>query len=226
MLLIQCDEEPLPYAEARSALQQRIAQALRGDFSGPFEVSPSPVSKKSDDQLVSDDDVFLYPGGMSAIWHAHQLILQTVEKVGKVAGKSICFGWVTASSGRLPSDQPPFRSFPYTDTLKILEKWGPGCHFFGSGVDDDLSQVRRIAQEAVSSGNPIVALFCEVSTNPLLRTPNMVELRKIADEFNFLIVVDETIGNFVNVDIMEYSDIVVTSLTKVFSGRTNVMGGR
>ncbi|KAG9023134.1 hypothetical protein FS837_005951 [Tulasnella sp. UAMH 9824] len=53
----------------------------------------------------------------------------------------------------------------------------------------------------------------------------MIELRKIADEFDFLIVADETIGNFVNIDVMEYSDIVLTSLTKVFSGRCDVMGG-
>ncbi|KAG8955151.1 hypothetical protein FRC04_009609 [Tulasnella sp. 424] len=206
MRLVHCDEKPLPHLEARSALQQRIARALRGDFSSPGAASLSPVSK-SNDQLVSDDDVFLYPSGMNAIWHAHQLILQTAKKLGKVAGKSICFG------------------FPTSDTAKILEKWGPGYYFFGSGDDHDLSEVRRVAQEAAASGNPVVGLFCEVSTNPLLRTPNIVELRKIADEFDFLIVVDESIGNFVNVDIMEYADIVVTSLTKVFSGGSNVMGG-
>ncbi|KAG8955147.1 hypothetical protein FRC04_009605 [Tulasnella sp. 424] len=209
MLLVQCDEELLPFAEARSVLQRRIARALRGEFSSPSEASPSPDLKKDDSgrQLLSDDDVFLYPGGMNAIWHAHRLILQTAEKTGKVVGKSICFG------------------FPYSCTPKVLEKSGPGYYLFGSGDDHDLSEVRRVAQEAAASGNPIVALFCEVSTNPLLRTPNIVELRKIADEFEFLIVVDESIGNFVNVDIMEYADIVVTSLTKVFSGRSNVMGG-
>ncbi|KIO25427.1 hypothetical protein M407DRAFT_210584 [Tulasnella calospora MUT 4182] len=108
--------------------------------------------------------------------------------------------------------------FPFICTLKLLQNWGPGCHFFGFGADDDLSEVRRVAQEAASSGAPITALFCEVPSNPLLRTSNLVELRRIADEFDFLIVVDDTVGNFVNVDIMSYSDIVVTSLTKVFSG--------
>lgn len=107
----------------------------------------------------------------------------------------------------------------------FVSEWGPGCHFLGFGADDDLPEVRRVAQEAASSGTPILALFCEVTTNPLLRTPNMIELRKIADEFDFLIVADETIGNFVNVDVMEYSDIVLTSLTKVLSGRGDVMGG-
>ncbi|KAG8984508.1 hypothetical protein FRB90_005266 [Tulasnella sp. 427] len=140
---------------------------------------------------ISEDDVYLHPTGMSAIWHSHQLALGTAEKrTGKSAGKSICFG------------------FPYTDTLKILQKWGPGCHFIGTGLDKDLPEVRRIAQEAYGSPSPIVALFCEFPSNPLLRSPNLVELRKIADEFNFLIVVDETIGNFVNVDVLKYADVV------------------
>jgi cystathionine gamma-synthase len=39
-------------------------------------------------------------------------------------------------------------------------------------------------------------------------------------------IIDETIGNFVNVEVMPYADIVVSSLTKVFSGDANVMGGR
>jgi cystathionine gamma-synthase len=37
---------------------------------------------------------------------------------------------------------------------------------------------------------------------------------------------DETIGTFVGVDVLPYVDIVVTSLTKLFSGGSNVMGGR
>ncbi|KAG9049959.1 hypothetical protein FS837_008309 [Tulasnella sp. UAMH 9824] len=197
--LVQCNEQPLPYAESKSVLRRRIARALEGDFPAPPTTPPSIPSGLGLNTL-SDDDVFLYLNGMNAIWHAHQLILQTTEKLGKVAGKSICFG------------------FPFICTLKLLQKWGPGCHFFGFGANDDLSEVRRVAQEAADSGSPILALFCEVSTNPLLRTPNMVELRKIADEFDFLIVTDDTIGNFVNVDIMAYSDIIVTSLTKVFSG--------
>ena len=41
-------------------------------------------------------------------------------------GKSVCFG------------------FPYTDTLKVLQKWGPGCHFFGRGTDDDLTALEQL----------------------------------------------------------------------------------
>src|SRR5277367_227968 len=72
---------------------------------------------------------------------------------------------------------------------------------------------------------PVLALFCEVTSNPLLKTPDLRRLRGLADKYGFAIVVDETIGNFVNVDVLPYADIVCSSLTKVFSGETNVMGG-
>lgn len=73
---------------------------------------------------------------------------------------------------------------------------------------------------------PILALFTEFPSNPLLRSANLPRLRALADKYDFLIVIDETIGNFVNVEVLPYADIVVSSLTKIFSGASNVMGGR
>lgn len=113
-------------------------------------------------------------------------------------------------------------SFPYTDTLKILQKWGPGCHFLGTGLDSDIPALIDLLR---NSSPPISALYCEFPSNPLLRSPNLARLRELADEYEFVIVVDETIGNFVNVDVLKYADVVASSITKVFSGETNVMGG-
>ena len=73
---------------------------------------------------------------------------------------------------------------------------------------------------------PILALFTEFPSNPLLRSANLPRLRALADKYDFLIIIDETIGNFVNVEVLPYADVVVSSLTKVFSGASNVMGGR
>lgn len=117
--------------------------------------------------------------------------------------------------------------FPYTDTLKILQKWGPGCHFFGHGHTEDLDALSDLLAKSRAEANelPILALFCEFPSNPLLRSPDLKRLRALADEYGFLIVVDETIGNFVNVEVASWADVVVSSLTKVFSGDTNVMGG-
>ncbi len=119
--------------------------------------------------------------------------------------------------------------FPYTDTLKILEKWGPGCHFFGHGLDSDIDALETLLLSLTSSSPstpPILALFCEFPSNPLLRSPNLPRLRALADKYDFLLVVDETVGSFVNVEVLPFVDIVVSSLTKIFSGDANVMGGR
>jgi cystathionine gamma-synthase len=122
-----------------------------------------------------------------------------------------------------------FASFPYTDTLKILQKWGPGCYFLGHGLDSDIDELEKILeQEHASSPStpPALALFTEFPSNPLLRSADLPRLRALADKYDFLIVVDETIGNFVNVEVLPYADIVVSSLSKIFSGDANVMGGR
>lgn len=119
--------------------------------------------------------------------------------------------------------------FPYTDTLKILEKWGPGCHFLGHGLDKDIDDLEVILEEEAAkdpSRPPVLALFTEFPSNPLLRCADLPRLRALADKHDFLIIVDETIGNFINVEVLPYADVVVSSLSKVFSGDSNVMGGR
>jgi len=121
------------------------------------------------------------------------------------------------------SSAHPLR-FPYTDTLKILQKWGAGCHFYGNGTDAELDEFEALL-DAQDKNAPILALFCEFPSNPLLRCPDLPRIRKLADKHGFVVVVDETIGNFINVDVMPYADIVVSSLTKIFSGDSNVMGG-
>jgi len=131
----------------------------------------------------------------------------------------------------------PYNRFPYVDTLKVLEKWGPGAHFFGHGSDADIDALESLLASSNSprdlrsngshhhSSSSILALFCEFPSNPLLRSPNLKRLRTLADEYNFLIVVDETVGSFVNVHVLPDVDMMATSLTKIFSGGTNVMGG-
>ena len=61
--------------------------------------------------------------------------------------------------------------------------------------------------------------------NPLLKTPDLRRIRSLADKYEFLVVVDETVGNFLNINVLPYADVVVSSLTKIFSGDSNVMGG-
>ncbi|KAK3364054.1 pyridoxal phosphate-dependent transferase [Lasiosphaeria hispida] len=53
------------------------------------------------------------------------------------------------------------------------------------------------------------ALFTEFPGNPLLQSPDLARLHALARKYNFVLVVD----------------VMCTSLTKMFSGACNVMGG-
>lgn len=192
---------------AKRALRKRIAGVASNDvveacesetMNGHSQSHSNPdVIERAKGTQLSEDDVYLYPTGMSAIFHAHQLALCLKQE------KSVCFG------------------FPYLDTLKILQKWGPGCFFLGLGDISDLEKLENL----LKAGEKITALFCEFPSNPLLRSPKLIKLRQLADEYDFLIVIDETVGNFINVEVMPYADIVVSSLTKLFTGEANGMGG-
>ena len=184
--------------KAKIAVRRRIAGTLLsnedlGDSVAALEESPMQRTKG-----LSEDEVYLFPTGMSAIFNAHRILLSSREE-----RKSICFG------------------FPYVDTLKILQKWGPGCLFYGMGTDEDLDDLERRLEQ----GERYLALFTEFPSNPLLRSPNLRRIRELADKYDFAIVVDESVGNLVNINVLQHADIVVSSLTKIFSGDSNVMGG-
>jgi cystathionine gamma-synthase len=199
------------------AIKRRIAGSLTADVELADALQLEKDSSAIRDvENFSEDDIYLYSCGMNAIYNTHRLSL---EHFGHL--KSISFGYVLCP--RSTTDHfLLFDSFPYIDTLKILEKFGPGCRFYGSGSATDLDDLQRRLQQ----GERYLALFCEFPSNPLLNSPDLKRIRRLADEFNFLVIVDETIGNFLNVNVLPFADVVVSSLTKVFSGDSNVMGGR
>ncbi|PYH87200.1 PLP-dependent transferase [Aspergillus uvarum CBS 121591] len=126
------------------------------------------------------NDVYLYPCGMNAIFKTHRMLIAI-----RGQRKSISFG------------------FPYVDTLKILQKFGPGCLFYGHGSSDELDDLEAHLQ----ADERCLAFFCEFPGNSMLKSPDLRRIRLLADKYDFAVVVDETIGN------------------SVFSGDCNVMGG-
>ena len=183
---------------AKSAIRRRIAGSLTHEVdlqNGPL---PAMASNTRGLQGLGEDDVYLFPAGMNAIFNAHRALLSARGQF-----QSVSFG------------------FPYVDTLKILQKFGPGCVFYGHASSEDLDDLERLLR----SGQRFLGLFCEFPGNPLLICPDLERIRKLADEFDFAVVIDETIGTFANINVLPVADIVVSSLTKIFSGDSNVMGG-
>ncbi|RBA15013.1 cystathionine gamma-synthase [Fusarium proliferatum] len=183
---------------AKSAIRRRIAGAMAHDVdlnNGPL---PAMTSNTRGMPNLEENDVYLYPAGMNAIFNAHRALLHAREPA-----RSINFG------------------FPYVDTLKILQKFGPGCLFYGHASAEDLDDL----EARLKNGERFLGLFCEFPGNPLLTCPDLTRIRKLADEYDFAVVVDETIGTFANINVLPVADVVVSSLTKIFSGDSNVMGG-
>ncbi|KAK3385262.1 putative cystathionine gamma-synthase/beta-lyase [Podospora didyma] len=145
-------------------------------------------------------NIWLFPSGMAAIAEAAAAV--------QLARRSPC---AIAVFG-----------FAYVDTLKILQK------VFGFKVvlyKYSESEIDRLEDVLRSGTTRIGALFTEFPGNPLLQCPNLPRLRTLSEKHDFLLIVDDTIGTSANVHILSHCDVVCTSLSKMFSGKGNVMGG-
>ncbi len=120
------------------------------------------------------------------------------------------------------ADNPSVQfGFPYVDTLKIQQRFSPtNYRFFPVGDRHDIDQLRTLLKSQTIS-----AVFCESPTNPLLTTPDLKELRSLADEYKFVLVIDDTLTACINQNVLPFADVVVTSLTKYFSGYGDVLAG-
>lgn len=152
----------------------------------------------ADLQQTDSANVSLYPSGMASIAAAFRAV-QSVRP-----GRTCQFG------------------FPYVDTLKVQQKFAPSeCLFLPVGGSEDLDKLEHACQQDQN----ITAVFCEVPTNPLLITPDLKRLSKLARQYDFLLVVDDTLTACGNIQTLPYSDLTVTSLTKYFSGGGNLLAG-
>jgi cystathionine gamma-synthase len=188
-------------AATKRTIRQRIANAVACDV----------------------DDVFLFPSGMAAIFAAFRALQRL-----RPDRRSVQFG------------------FPYVDNLKVLERFGgdvigrwslvsshpaadDGMRIMDAGrfvqfyPHGDAADLDRLA--GVVAAEELLGLFCEFPSNPLLRSPDLRRLRELADRHNFPLVVDDTLGTFVNVDVLPAADVLATSLTKYFSGAGDVIAG-
>ena len=146
---------------------------------------------------VDPADVWLFPSGMAAIETAFRAFQRL-----RPSAKSVQFG------------------FPYVDSLKVQQRLGRGAHFFPRGVSGELAELEQLA-----ASEPLLGLFCEFPGNPLLASPELKRIQELARQHDFPVLVDDTLGALVNVDVLPAADLVSCSLTKFFSGGGDVMAG-
>ncbi|KAI3587980.1 pyridoxal phosphate-dependent transferase [Fusarium oxysporum f. sp. albedinis] len=158
------------------------------------------TSERDDLKPVQATDVFIFPNGMNAIYNAAEVIA-----VNNPDSFVVAFGWI------------------YPETIENLRRgtW-KGVIPFKLGNEEELDQLAS----TLKTNEQIIAIFCELPSNIKFTSPNLHRIRELANEYGLIVVCDETVANFVNVDLLPYVDIITTSLTKMFSGAANVTGGR
>ncbi|KAF4628258.1 hypothetical protein G7Y89_g9893 [Cudoniella acicularis] len=150
---------------------------------------------------VTPEDVYLFPTGMASIYNVHRYLLKRYNTKSAFIGVA------------------------FHSTLHVFQDFGPGWLHFGIGNEQELDELEKQLEKAAKEGNPIQAIWGEFPTNPILTIPNVTRLRALADKYHSLLILDDTISSFCNVDLLGVVDILVTSLTKSFSGYADVMGG-
>lgn len=154
------------------------------------------------DTLPTSNDVYLSASGMAALYHVNQSLLR----------------WRSADIVML--------GFPYELSMKMIEMTGLPYCLYSFGTDTDIDNLESLLITRATQGRKIQSVWCECPNNPVLRTPDMQRVRDLANKYDFLLVVDDTIGSAANIDVTDVADIIVTSLTKNFSGYADVLGGR
>ncbi|KAL7560910.1 hypothetical protein ACA910_008190 [Epithemia clementina (nom. ined.)] len=227
-----------PHLEQTQQMQQNLGDSVNGgtkhmdNLSLNGSTAPATQLRQRIAQwanVPSADHVFLTPSGMSAIY----TVLRSARRRHMADHKFTSNHQEQSNDNTNNGGRSVVYGFPYLDTLKMCgrpELCPCGVSFFGKGNAQDLQQLKDLlaAQKATNDPNAAVSvLFTEVPSNPLLHCPDLVQLRELADEYDFVLAVDDTISGFVNVDLMDsgLADVVCTSLTKQVSGRGDAIAG-
>jgi cystathionine gamma-synthase len=150
------------------------------------------------DSGQNKEDVFLFPSGMAAV--------SAVQRVLNILA---------------PGRRSVQLDFPYVDVLRTQRELGAGNVFFPIGDTRALAELRRL----IESNDPPCGVYCELPSNPLLRSVDLPAISEITRRCGIPLVVDDTVATNLNVDVFQYADLVTTSLTKYFSGKGDVLAG-
>lgn len=143
-----------------------------------------------------EEDVFLTPTGMAAEFAALRAVLERAP------------GRATVQLG-----------FPYVDTLKLQQKFGPKGILLHH-LDTIEARLRSLLDRERLAG-----CFCELPGNPLLGSADLRQVTSLLRQHRVPLVVDDVVATPFNIDLSGHADLIATSLTKFIVGTGEAMGG-
>jgi len=146
------------------------------------------------------ENICLAPSGMNAIYS----LIRGLNSIQKRNGRDILiqFGWL------------------YLDTMNIVNH-----HFQKQKIFLDIHNIKALENYLAQNGFKVTAIITEMPTNPMLKCANIKALRTLCDKYNIPLVIDSTFATPYNLDLTDYGDIFVESLTKFACGNGDVLMG-
>jgi cystathionine gamma-synthase len=111
----------------------------------------------------------------------------------------------------------------YVDTAELLRKTlGPGESLT---VIDDVADLPAIEAFFREHRGQVAAVVAELPNNPRLASPDVGHLTQLALAEGALRILDPSSSGLVNVDLLPWADLLVTSLTKYSGHRGDLLAG-
>ena len=107
--------------------------------------------------------------------------------------------------------------FPYVDVLKL-----PQIIFNGGILLEETNPT--YIEKQLDQHKP-AAVIVEIPSNPMLKCIDIPIIADLAHKRNIPVIADDTIGSPLNVNVIDYVDMIFSSLTKSFAGNGNIMAG-
>lgn len=149
------------------------------------------------------EHAFFSSSGTNAVYAA----FRAVDGLQRARGRSlwIQLGWL------------------YLDTIAILQKFtaSQGDYRHVRKVGDRATLERLFAEE----GSKIAGIIAEAPTNPLIQTPDVAWLSDLAHRNGARLVIDPSVASIFSIDLLRYSDVLATSLTKYAAFEGDVIAG-
>lgn len=151
----------------------------------------------------SPEDIYLARNGMNAFYAA----FRAVDAFQRARERTVWIqlGWL------------------YTDTMSILQKFTGergACRTLYNVFDiDTLCSLLR------DEGDRLAGVVTEIPTNPLIQSPDIEEICDLVHKAGGMMLIDPTIASPANIDVLPYSDLMITSLTKYVGSAGDVLMG-
>jgi cystathionine gamma-synthase len=152
---------------------------------------------------VVPDEILLCHSGMSAIFAAVTAARTVQRPLGRTLWLQL--GWL------------------YADTTEVFRKCLPADEEFF--VLDNVFDKAAIEAFFEKNGSRLSAIITEAPTNPLMQTLDFAWLSALARRHGVLCILDPSTSSLVNVNLLPYADMLVTSLTKYAANESDVMMG-